>query len=484
MKEYKIGEIETFAVVEIKKSADEREYIYLSNGERDTYTVRPYDYQLEWENSNLPKLLQCVVTDVNIWGLPKLAQLKWNVLNECYQEPGTEYSFKVIGKQTDTTTNAFYYRLRDPFGIEHRHYPVVNEKQREISDIFSLIVDGIVEKNNNTDYLKLITVADDLIVDTNALAEKQIAEEVIYTKDSLLGREDDNTEFKSSIIYPADSIEPDIDKQIQIIAKAIAGFQNRNGGTLYIGVNDSGNVIGINKDFEYLNSSQRDYYSYQMNIDGYENKIRNSVKYLLGQVSNSNIMFNFQKEGNKDYCTITINKVLVPIYLNGTALYERTGQLTQHLKGDAITWFIEQRLLERNNIRLSGNKDYQDKFNADETCTHDEVVEISNLSETKSDSNKVEITNEKIIDHLLTANQPTEDVWRHFTFYKDGGWSFQKSPVNSDTVLCQLPIVKSLKNERLIICYDNGCVNVVNPYEDSKGKTPRRIYKNGWTTTA
>jgi len=62
---------------------------------------------------------------------------------------------------------------------------------------------------------------------------------------------------------------------------------------LYLGVNDSGSISGINDDFKYLNSSETDTYTYSENIDGFELKIRNTVKQIMGGISNSHIDFQF-----------------------------------------------------------------------------------------------------------------------------------------------------------------------------------------------
>jgi len=486
MKEFKVGEIETFAVVGIRDGADERKYIYLSDGEKETYRVRPFDFQLEWEDSNRPKVMQCVVTDVNVWGLPTLAQLRYNVLSECYAEPQSEYSFKLIEIREDINSNAIYYNLKDPFGLVHRYYPTKLEKLHEVSDIFSLVFDGIQEKDNNTDYL-LLSPVDEVVSQIEDIFFKVDLFEpdsIDPRNDSLFGREDDTTEFKTSIVYPADGTKANIDKQLMIIAKTIAGFQNRNGGKLYIGVNDSGNTVGINSDYEHLETSEYDKFTYQKNIDGYENKIRNSIKYLLGAVANSNIMLDFKNEGAIDYCVITINKVLKPIFLNGNKLYERTGQLTQLLTDDAIVWFIEQRMMERNNIKLSETKDYKTEVSEEEMKIESETVIIESTADTNFSTQQLKLEDTDIIKHFASEPTTTDRIYNYITFYKNGQWSFQNMAIANDTVEYELPIMYSLRRERLVICYDNGRINVVNPYLIIKEKTANRMYQNGWNTNA
>ena len=150
--------------------------------------------------------------------------------------------------------------------------------------------------------------------------------------ESPFGYENALKEFKSSIVFPAGNITDDIDQQLLIIAKTIAGFQNSKGGTLYLGVNDSGEVVGIQHDYKYLNSSNNDAYEYQPNKDGYENKIRTAVKYFLGNTANSNISFQFEVLEGKEYCIIEIKEVQKPVFLHNIKLYQRAGNMTQLLK--------------------------------------------------------------------------------------------------------------------------------------------------------
>lgn len=476
MQGFKKGEIYTFAVVGIREDANQQKFIYLSDGNIETYRVQPFDYQIEWENANLPERMQCYVQEVDIWGLPTLKQVRWNVLSELYTEQGGEYSFTFTQLKVDEKTNTEYFLIRDAFGLYHRYYPQANEPKRIVGDVFSLVFTGIKESKHNGDYLFLEPIKELLTVEKTV--ESSLEENEV---ESNFGNESDVQEFKTTIVYPAGSIEADIDKQMMVIAKTIAGFQNRNGGKLYIGVNDSGQVVGINRDFEHLESSKTDRYTYKADIDGYESKIRNSVKNLLGQISNSNISFEFNKSGEKDYCIITVNNVLTPVFYNGTKLFERTGQQTQLLKNDAITWFIEKRLAERNYVKLSDDTKLNNKIAENDNDQEPEKDVV--VSEDQKEVRK--INDLDIINHFKSKDKEPkiERLWYYFTFYNNGDWSYQNKAINAEDVICQLPIDFSLRKERLAICYKNGKVNVVTPWDITRNftKTGRR-YMNGWNT--
>lgn len=472
MSNFTIGETYPFEVLSIQEASDEKKYICLSDGERDTYRVAPFDFQLEWERNNLPKTLSCYVTALNIWGLPTLAQVKKEVLASCYTEPHSEYAFKVVAIREDAATKKLYYELKDPFGIKHRYYPDTTEPTREVSDIFSLLFVGIEDKGKNKAHLVLKSV--EVILEpaqTNTLAQVLVFDPRAESK---FGYESETKEFKSTIVYPAGDTKPDIDKQMLYIAKTIAGFQNKNGGDLYIGVNDSGVIVGVNHDFPYLNSSKEDVFTYHENIDGYENKIRTSIRRLLGSTANSNISFLFQKEDKLDYCQISIKKVLKPIFLNESKLYQRAGNMTQLLKGDEISWFIEERFQERNQLH----------FVAKHQSVDAEEVEQEPIEPAKP----IEVL--PVASEPIVSTAKKDKVWYYLTFYKTGEWSFQDNAVANDQVAYELPIMDSLKKERMMIVYENGCVNAVCIYEiinpkSRKGrslKTKGKRYSNGWNT--
>src|SRR5262249_20810477 len=83
--------------------------------------------------------------------------------------------------------------------------------------------------------------------------------------------ESDKIEFKSSLHHPYGPLSPELQKlqpgqakkEIQkllrkSVTKTIAAFLNSEGGTLLIGVGDSGAVLGIEPDFEYLKQGKQD----------------------------------------------------------------------------------------------------------------------------------------------------------------------------------------------------------------------------------
>lgn len=77
-----------------------------------------------------------------------------------------------------------------------------------------------------------------------------------------LGVESGSVEFKESIVFPPDNgMEPDEPKQLRNVLKGVCAFLNsQTGGTLYLGVSDSGYVKGIKGDLEHLRIASPDTY--------------------------------------------------------------------------------------------------------------------------------------------------------------------------------------------------------------------------------
>lgn len=73
-------------------------------------------------------------------------------------------------------------------------------------------------------------------------------------------KEDQHHEFKESLIYPAgNNMKPDEKKQGLEIAQVICGMLNSEGGTLYIGVANTGVPRGLANDFTYINNGFEEY---------------------------------------------------------------------------------------------------------------------------------------------------------------------------------------------------------------------------------
>ena len=99
--------------------------------------------------------------------------------------------------------------------------------------------------------------------------------------------------------------------------KWVCGFANANGGVIYIGKDDNGNVVGIN--------------DYKKLMDDLPNKIRNA----LGITTEVNL----HEEQMKYFIEIITHPYSVPISLRGRYYY-RSGSTKQELTGASLNEFL------------------------------------------------------------------------------------------------------------------------------------------------
>ncbi len=118
--------------------------------------------------------------------------------------------------------------------------------------------------------------------------------------------ENDLVEFKSSLRWDYHQQKPN--KALEyVIVKTIAAFLNTNGGMLFIGVNDEGNTLGLDKDYQSLSKKNR---------DGFNLAITNLVNKALGKNTHQYISINIIEINSKDVCIVTVKKSKKPFFLS------------------------------------------------------------------------------------------------------------------------------------------------------------------------
>jgi hypothetical protein len=132
-------------------------------------------------------------------------------------------------------------------------------------------------------------------------------------------------EFKSSARW--DFKENRINKVLeQVILKTVAAFLNTDGGTLLIGVDDGGKVVGLEHDYRTLGKKQ--------NRDGYENWLTTLLLEEFGKDSAPLVEIRFYEPEGKDVCRVSSKPSPKPVYVkegNAEHLYIRAGNSTRQL---------------------------------------------------------------------------------------------------------------------------------------------------------
>lgn len=103
--------------------------------------------------------------------------------------------------------------------------------------------------------------------------------------------------------------------------KWLCGFANAQGGTLYIGVNDKADVVGIENARKLLED------------------IPNKVRDALGIMVDVNLL----EADGKNYLQIQVEPYKNPVSYKGEFHY-RSGSTKQELKGNALTTFLLKKM--------------------------------------------------------------------------------------------------------------------------------------------
>jgi hypothetical protein len=166
----------------------------------------------------------------------------------------------------------------------------------------------------------------ELLVDLEPPKAQSLEELIALGENSVL-------EFKSSLQW--DYREQRVNKELRkIVARAVAGFLNTEGGTLLIGVADNGNLVGLAPDIKTMS---------QGNQDGFELALRNVLDHHLGAEFSQYVHASFTGQDEYTVCVVKIERSPQPVFLtdgNATVFYIRSGNATKQLDVQATQNYI------------------------------------------------------------------------------------------------------------------------------------------------
>jgi CheY-like chemotaxis protein len=136
--------------------------------------------------------------------------------------------------------------------------------------------------------------------------------------------ESDRLEFKSTLQW--DVRQNQENKKLQYSSlKTIAAFLNTEGGVLMIGVEDNGNLYGLEKDIQCLKNGS---------LDKFERHLVQLIESNIGKRFLSFIKIRFATIEDKNICAVYIQKANQKAFLKsdkGTEFYIRTGNSSRFL---------------------------------------------------------------------------------------------------------------------------------------------------------
>jgi serine/threonine protein kinase len=164
--------------------------------------------------------------------------------------------------------------------------------------------------------------------------------------------ESDAVEFKSSLHHPYGPLPLDLQnlqpgqakKAIKkllwkSVTKTIAGFLNADGGTLLIGVEDSGTVLGIEPDFEYLRQGKQD-------ADGWLLSLQDVIINALGAGVWNAVHVSLVRHGPQTVAVVHCPPRTTETWHtedDGERFYVRATNATRELNGSSLLRYIRER---------------------------------------------------------------------------------------------------------------------------------------------
>ena len=154
--------------------------------------------------------------------------------------------------------------------------------------------------------------------------------------------------------------------------KWVCGFANAQGGKIYIGVRDNGEVVGVSDSKKLLED------------------IPNKIKDTMGIIADVNLL----SKNGKDYIEIKINSSSYPVSYKGEYHY-RSGSTKQQLRGAFLTEFLVEKTGYRWDAVPVDNIGVKDLDDESFEIFRREAVQTGRM--TKKDLN---ISNEELLEHL------------------------------------------------------------------------------------
>lgn len=171
----------------------------------------------------------------------------------------------------------------------------------------------------------------DILTDPRDLYFNLDTRDFQYYQSSRMHGESAVLEFKSTLQWDVDLNQANKGLRKSCL-KTIAGFMNADGGTLLIGVEDDGNVLGLDNDLNLLGGSR----------DKFEQTLVNMVTDEIGPALSHYYRMRFEPVDGKLVCVVEADAVSEGVFVKGEKgkeFYVRVGNTTRWLDpADTVTY--------------------------------------------------------------------------------------------------------------------------------------------------
>jgi hypothetical protein len=182
-----------------------------------------------------------------------------------------------------------------------------------------------LDARRNLISIKLNEFMSSLITEPEIVHKRSIGELIDLGESATL-------EFKSSLQWDL-ALNKKNNGLRKSVLKTIAAFLNSSGGTLVIGVEDDGNVYGLENDLNTLNKS----------IDKFANLLATLITDYIGPEFSEQIKIRFETLNGSQVCVVDVDQSLIPAYLRGdkgSEFYNRFGPTSRMLDSEETVSYI------------------------------------------------------------------------------------------------------------------------------------------------
>ena len=270
------------------------------------------------------------------------------------------------------------------------------------------------------------------------------------------GVEDAKTEYKTSIVFPPDeNMRANMPRQMRNIMRVVASFLNTNGGTLYIGVNDSGAGVGVEDDLTYP--------AFHGDKDKYQRAVTDAVVKEWGKLAATFVDVAFD-HGNeqKDILVISVRPYPEGVPFEGKWLV-RIGSSKQEMTKEKFEEFNRSsRLL----ATAADNRQEERERHSPTPAQPSQLLQNSQASQTAG--NKVMTVASSHPDETILTSQVRkntlqeyeEDYRPHIACFKflDKGKFTKVTSYDYDPCMLTLAVYDEESRAYLVLGYEDGRV--------------------------
>lgn len=170
--------------------------------------------------------------------------------------------------------------------------------------------------------------------------EKPVATKPV--KESIAEGEGERIEFKETFEYNIRTEQRD-ERMICEVVEAVAGFMNKNGGDVLIGVSRMGEIKGLDRDFSLRAAEQR-------TNDDFELHLRNHLQSKLEPYIPGHVFVQFDSLPEGLVCSLHVTPVERPVYLfrnNRQEFRVRDGNRTIEIEGQRLFDYLNEHFRNR-----------------------------------------------------------------------------------------------------------------------------------------